>query len=338
MFLRVMALLMLLMCTAPRSAGACAAAPPLDASVDILGEDAIIIWDPSAKQQQFIRRATFRSAANDFGFLVPTPSLPELSDAPDGLFERLGDFIDPGEVEENDYRIAWSLCSSLLVGSDRASKAPGAQVEVLAESRVAGYDAASLKAGDADALGSWLKEHGYAFRPALRDWLAAYVEQGWIINAFKVARTDDREVVGSRAVRMTFAAEQPYFPYREPQDGGTTYGRRLRIFLLTPSRHAANAVGTKMPAQLEHATPLSAALDRSGLLGVEPDWWLQVFVDRSARRPRGGDLTFRAEPGPEMRLPPRVRERRVVIPLFIDVIAFLGLLAYLFLRFRKARA
>lgn len=334
--LRICLAVVFLLAMTPVPARACATAPPIDASVDVVGEDAIIIWDPAKKQQQFIRRATFRSAVDDFGFLVPTPSVPALDEADDALFDRLRAYIDPGEVEVDEYEIGWTLCGFFMLGADRSSKGLDEPVQVLAEARVAGFDVVSLKATDPDALAKWLKDHEYDFRPALRGWLRDYVDQGWIINAFKVGRASDRELVGSKAVRMTFAAEQPYFPYREPEDTQAHYGRRLRVFLFTPERYGADPVGTENPAHLDHATGLNG-LDRSGFEGVGKGWWLQVFTDDSARRPTGGDLTFSAQPGPEVRLPPRPIENTIAIPLFLDVIAFVSLLLYLFLRFRRRR-
>jgi hypothetical protein len=40
----------------------------------------ILIWDAETKTQHFIRRAAFKSDADDFGFLIPTPGQPELQD------------------------------------------------------------------------------------------------------------------------------------------------------------------------------------------------------------------------------------------------------------------
>lgn len=334
--LRICLAVALLLTLVPTPARACATAPPIDASVDVVGEDAIIIWDPAKKQQQFIRRATFRSAVDDFGFLVPTPSVPQLDEADDALFGRLSAYIDPGEVRVNAYEVGWTLCGAFMLGADRASGDFDEPVQVLAEARVAGFDVASLKATDPDALAKWLQDHGYDFRPALRSWLRDYIDQGWIINAFKVGRSSDRELVGSKAVRMTFSAEQPYFPYREPEDSRAHYGRRLRVFLFTPDRYGADPVGEAKPAHLDHATGLPG-LDRSGFEGVGEGWWLQVFTDDSARRPPGGDLTFSPKPGPEVRLSPRPIEHTVMIPIFLDVLAFVGLLLYLFLRFRRRR-
>ena len=49
--------------------------------VTIARETAIIVWDPIAKLEYFIGRASLRTGAGDFGFLVPSPSRSTLADA-----------------------------------------------------------------------------------------------------------------------------------------------------------------------------------------------------------------------------------------------------------------
>ncbi|MCA9610167.1 MAG: hypothetical protein KC619_31440 [Myxococcales bacterium] len=60
----------------PPPAEACAARGR-QGPIPIEGEEALIIWDASRHRQHFVRRAAF-GAGEDFGFLVPTPSRPEL--------------------------------------------------------------------------------------------------------------------------------------------------------------------------------------------------------------------------------------------------------------------
>ena len=55
---------------------ACAPAPREGQIVEIADESAVIIWDSASQTEHFIRRASFKTEATDFGFLVPTPSQP----------------------------------------------------------------------------------------------------------------------------------------------------------------------------------------------------------------------------------------------------------------------
>ena len=61
----------------PEPADACAPAPPRNQSVEIASESAIIAWDEGTKTQHFIRRASFRSDADDTNTrLPPWPRFP----------------------------------------------------------------------------------------------------------------------------------------------------------------------------------------------------------------------------------------------------------------------
>ena len=71
---------------------ACAIAWPRGEQVGIATESALIIWDEKSKTQHFIRRASFETELPYFGFLVPTPTKPDLAEAPDELFRRLEDW------------------------------------------------------------------------------------------------------------------------------------------------------------------------------------------------------------------------------------------------------
>jgi len=76
----------------------CAVAPPNNKPVEIADESAIIVWDSASGTEHFIRRATFKSAAQDFGFLVPTPTKPELAEADDAAFKELARITAPKVV------------------------------------------------------------------------------------------------------------------------------------------------------------------------------------------------------------------------------------------------
>jgi len=49
----------------------------------------VIIWDAARKMQHFIRKASFKSDTDDFGFLIPTPAQPELEESGNEAFPYL---------------------------------------------------------------------------------------------------------------------------------------------------------------------------------------------------------------------------------------------------------
>jgi uncharacterized protein DUF2330 len=322
---RASALAFLLALAVPPGARPCAPAPPAGKHVTIAGEDALIVWNPAARRQHFIRRARFVGDTADFGFLVPAPSRPELAEAPAEVFGRLTGAVQPRIV----YRERYSICPSLLlcpvfmlrsVSDDARMTTAG--VRVLEEKAVAGYDAAVLAADDPRALETWLRSRGYAQGPSLVEWLAPYVRDHWIVTAFKVAGGGTGPV-GTAAVRMSFTTDRPLFPYREPADQREVPGpeRLLRVFLVAPARmDGALADGTPWPGKLEFA---AATVDLAPLLeGVVPaadiprDGWLTAYGDESSPRPGHADLVFTASTDVRaVTPPPHEIDRPVVLPL-----------------------
>jgi hypothetical protein len=296
----------------PTPAAGCAAAPPRNKPVEIASESAVIVWDEDAKTQHFIRRASFQTEANDFGFLVPTPTQPTLAEADNEAFDTLAKVTAPEVVKQpRPSSSSGGGCIGCGLAAPKAASEAGAladkaePVRVLDEQRVAGYDAVVLEADDANALNSWLTEHGYEFSPALTQWAEHYVKAKWKITAFKIAkRTKDEKVVGTSAVRMTFKTDRPFFPYREPSPGaiGGEGIRLLRVFFIS-DRKTKGTLGEKgeWPGKVVWSDKVGAADQEKVFAQLKlpekagpASWWLTEFEDHSWPRPGTEDVYFSA--------------------------------------------
>src|SRR5215813_12991995 len=80
-------------------AQACCPAPPRGKPVVNADQTVILIWDPATKTEHFIRQATFKSQADDFGFLIPSPAEPELSESGNEAFPFLLKLTEPEKVK-----------------------------------------------------------------------------------------------------------------------------------------------------------------------------------------------------------------------------------------------
>src|SRR5437660_2921441 len=74
---------------------ACCPAPPPGKPVVNADQTVIILWDAATRTQHFIRRASFQSEADDFGFIVPSPSQPELEESGNDAFPYLLKLTEP---------------------------------------------------------------------------------------------------------------------------------------------------------------------------------------------------------------------------------------------------
>jgi hypothetical protein len=274
---------------------ACAPAGRMGEEIHIAEESAIIIWDAASKTQHFIRRAAFETKAKDFGFLVPTPSVPKLEEADDDVFDELARITRPpedprAETPKGEMKMAV-----------KAAAPTAAAVKVLATAKVAGLDAAVLEANDAKALNEWLARNGYSSGPDLLEWFKPYIERNWKITAFKI----DQEATRGRdkAVRMSFQTDRPFFPYREPasqrkQDSGKS--RLLRVYVLGDARFEGRiGAADAWPGE----TLWSAAIgdyERGRILELSKlgkdvaagAKWLTRFQDVSSPRPGTDDVFF----------------------------------------------
>lgn len=345
--------------------------PSPEARVSVVDESAVIVWDAKTKTQHFIRRATFETKAKDLGFLVPSPSQPELAEASDAAFHTLTVAIAPRVVEQE--RKVWQLGSlffgrrisntfnsagnSMTDGFAAGAAAP--DVEVLHRQQVGSYDATVLAATNAEALNKWLKQHGYISSPELAEWVEPYVKQGWKITAFKISNKDDEVQISTTTVRMSFKADRPFFPYREPASqrekpkSGAFAPRSLRVFFISNERVTGaldeKATNVPWPGKTEWAgkLPDSARTELLDSLKLKPEQLptgttLTAFEDRSTPRPGTVDVFFsRASDQNAVEPPPIIEYRDVPRIIPIEGILLLMFIVYVgwtvFLRGRLER-
>jgi hypothetical protein len=300
----VVAVLGAVLGASPRVVSPCALVGGRTVSVRIDAEEALIVWDAARRVEHFVRRADFQGAgATPFGFLVPTPSRPELADADEGVFARLADIygvVPPPPRHTRD-------------GSRGAPRSRAADaVQVVEVTRVAGLSATVLRASDPQALAAWLAQHGFASRPGLAAWLRPYTAGTWHLTAFRY-EGGAAPSFGSRAVRLSFAATQPFYPYAEPSDQPQRGDRRLRVTVISAERVRGLVGAAPWTARTGYAgrPGLRDALGGAVPLdAVAPQAWMTTFEDfPSVRGAR--DLTFAREPSQALVAPSIAVARRV---------------------------
>jgi hypothetical protein len=288
-------------------APACCPAPPSGKPVVNADQTVIIIWDAVNKVQHFIRKASFKSEADDFGFLIPTPAEPELAESGNDAFPYLLKLTEPEKQTMARPSGIDCGCTKSDRGKAGMQKAEP-PVRVLAEKEVAGFQAAVLETKSADALVGWLKQHGYAFSEEVKAWAKPYVEGGWKITALKVAKDRDgkaKQTVAATALRLSFKTDRPLFPYREPESTSAAKAlgassRLLRIYFLAEGRYKGELT-KEVPwtGNVAWANPLKAA-DRAKVRELlklpentgPAEWWLTEFEDEWPYRAAPADVYF----------------------------------------------
>lgn len=285
--------------TATHPTHACCALGRLGEPVVNADQTVLLIWDPKTKTEHFIRKASFKAEGGDFGFLVPTPSRPQLSESGNEVFPHLADITRPRVKPSVSFG-----CSAVSVGYD----APKSAVTVIERKEVAGFDAVVLSANSTSALTGWLKTNGFHFSPEVEAWATPYVRDGWMLTALRVARRDKsqgKSTVRADALRITFQTERPVFPYREPdsREAAKKVGassRLLRLYFISDARYEGKLDGThSWSGKAVWSNPLPP-LEKETLLKLlklpptsGPErWWLTEFEDRWPYGIAAGDLYF----------------------------------------------
>lgn len=198
-------------------------------TASIASEQAIIVWEPESQTETFIRTANFEGQGADFGFIVPTPTEPELSEVTPGVYSVLDLILSkrfPPPSPTGNLRGGG--------GGFGGGKGTG-HVEVVKEQTVSGMKATVLKATDTRALELWLANNDYVATPEIIDWTEFYVANNYYLTAFKIERKPDSERIKSATVKMVFRTKVPYYPYREPRGQGRKSGSRsLAVYFLAP--------------------------------------------------------------------------------------------------------
>jgi hypothetical protein len=301
----------------PRDVSGCAPFVNLADYVANADQTVIMIWDADKKVQHFIRQANFKTDAQDFGFIVPSPNQPELASANNQAFQFCLQLTAPKIIHSTSTQTARTRSSFGCADAISPSKAKSAEptVRVLETKQVAGYDATVLEADSTAVLAEWMKTHDFNFSPAMEVWAKPYVEQKWKFTALKLSQPTTTNAdsspaqknpnVTAEALRISFATETPLFPYREPEYGEElqklqAHQRLLRFYFVAEARYAGTltpekswtgrAVWSKpiLESQRKHILELLKLPEDTG----PKEFWLTEFEDNWPYSVAPADLTF----------------------------------------------
>jgi hypothetical protein len=290
---------MLLLCGFISPCLGCAAVTIARGHVVNADQSVIMIWDRERKMQHFIRQANFKTDAPDVGFVVPSPSRPELEEAGNGAFASLKEITAP-----------YVLKHSFSIGCSAGSGVPvrESSVRVVEEKRVAGYDATVLTARSGKDLVEWLEQNGYPYSPAMAEWAGPYIGGDWHFTVLKVAKGKLAKEIKTSALRISFRTERPLFPYREPASAVAkekldVSSRLLRIYFIADARYRGQIDGRRPWSGkvvwandiTRHRERLLRELKLPESTGPQK-WWLTEFEDHWPYEKAAGDVYFSRDP------------------------------------------
>ena len=332
---------MFLLISALSAVWACCPAPPSGKPVVNADQTVIIVWDKDKEMQHFIRKASFKSDAEDFGFIVPSPEEPKLSESGNDAFPYLKKVTEPEIITKQ------APSSGVGCGCGAAPQSAGKSAEpkivtnavnVLQEKELAGFKAVVLETTSSTALIDWLKKNGYAYSPEVKAWAEPYIKKNWKFTALKVAKDKKtgkaKKELATKALRISFHTKRPLFPYREPDPSSFAKAlgverRLLRIYFLADARYQGKlGNGQSWSGNVAWAGKLSKSDTASILKELNlpeksgpAQWWLTEFEDNWEYKPAPADVYFsQSSDQSNVRRDPIIQYVRVSYPT--DVTAY----------------
>ena len=271
-------------------------------------ERTLIVWDASTQRQQFVREVRFTNTGElPFGFIVTTPTRPEVNEVKSAPFDALEARFPHTLLDTPDLHLG----APGGKGSDEGRGATAgriAPVQVLEKKRIGDFTSFVLAATNAKALADWLKKNQFRATEAGEAWIHCYVKLGFFFVALryegKKAKAAGSEDLVSRSIRLSFDSALPYYPYEEPGDAPQQQGRELQVWLVTQGLHqpiapvvSGGTVALYRPwsegARYDASSAEIASAFGSDLAGLVPTGArVQTFGDWKEHRRGFGDLVL----------------------------------------------
>lgn len=207
---------MVVILASPPPANACGGFFCTTAPIDQAGEQ--IVFSQNGNQISAMVRILYTGNPEDFSWVVPVPSSPELSIGSDTTFNELEASTRPlfimqqqGQVCEKDQIVGVASPAAEAGGGSGGSDADsGVTIEQVLE--VGPFDATIVSSDNPDDMAIWLQDNGYDITERGGALLAPYVNGGMKFVALKLKYG---ETSGSiRPLIMKYQSEKPEIPIR----------------------------------------------------------------------------------------------------------------------------
>lgn len=173
------------------------------------GQRAIILHGNTTGNmtQHLILSVQFAGDVEDFAWVVPVPSIPEIDVTDADVFTELSHFTIAAIPDHGKPGFA---CFP-------ADMMPPNGVDVIDEQVVGPYATATLSADDPNALVDWLNDNGYFFPEEGYEVIAEYIEKSWYFVATRINAVDEDtgkalEEGSIEPVVLSFASDEIVYP------------------------------------------------------------------------------------------------------------------------------
>jgi MYXO-CTERM domain-containing protein len=202
-------------------ASACGCFAPPDPSVPIVQAGENILFGVENGVVTAHIQVQYAGPASEFGWLLPLPSMPEMTLGTDELFAQLIATTQPKYVLDAEYRGSCPFDPSRSGGgfggaSDADdSGAPGESggdggSPLVLEDSIGPYDFAILRADSKQPMLDWLNDNGYFIPTGTEDVVGPYIREGAFFLALRLQKGND--VGDLQPVVLEYQSDLPMIP------------------------------------------------------------------------------------------------------------------------------
>lgn len=240
------------------------------AEVDIPDQEALIHWADGV--ETLVIRTSFTGEGDEFAWVVPTPTEPEVTASTTGLFPTLRTLTAPTlrHPRYEFYLLAWLVALIVLgcskgrflhvlltflvvvlllgillpsLGAARGTTAI-AGLEVHQRGVIGDYEVAVLSADDPAAVTAWLGDNGFKVSAQTDEVIRQYIDEGWFMTATRL--TPEATLNGKTSTHplaFRFPAERPIYPLRLTAVGSDLL--EVDLYIFGPQRASADGFKTE---------------------------------------------------------------------------------------------
>lgn len=184
-----------------------------EGSLEQKAQEAIIVYRDGA--EDLILKVTYQGKAKDFAWLIPLPSIPEISRANAQLFTELFAYVERSIARKERASYKWGK------SAEETAEAAGG-VEIVARKTVGSYETTTVREIAKGALNDWLKTNGYLELTAAEGELEHYRKLSWVYVAVKV-----RDAL---AAQDAVDLHPLRFQFRTQKEDEMVYPMKLSVF------------------------------------------------------------------------------------------------------------
>lgn len=184
----------------------CTASP-----VDQSAERIIFVQEDAETVTSYVE-ITYQGEPQDFAWIVPVPSVPELDVWHAGAFNALDAMTSPRVWGDECFEPEPEPESEPEGGAGGGGPAPAPGVDVLAREQVGPFDTVTIASDDPRALIEWLRTNDFRVLPEMEPFIGLYTADNMKFVAMKLQPGEGIDAIAP--IKMRYRARNPAVPLR----------------------------------------------------------------------------------------------------------------------------